>query len=273
MVVVNLIGGLGNQMFQYATARAIALERNQKLYINAKVFEKYTLHSYGLNHFNIKATAYNEPAKWIKKITNKLRLNSYYKETSFRYNSALFDNATKNLFLNGYFQSEIYFKKYRSIITNDFKIVSPLKPKTQSFLHNISQENSVSIHIRRGDFIEHEVHNTSKEAYYKKAMDFIESKIDKPTYYLFSDDMNWVKSNFKTNYNTIYVDFNDAKTAYEDLILMSHCKHNIIANSSFSWWASWLNENTNKIVIAPQQWFNGDKYDYTDVIPNSWIKL
>ncbi|MGB6269589.1 MAG: alpha-1,2-fucosyltransferase, partial [Olleya sp.] len=158
-------------------------------------------------------------------------------------------------------------------ILRDFKIVSPLKKQTQKLLTEMTQTNAVSIHIRRGDFLKHDVHNTSKEDYYKEALSVIESKIEQPTYYLFSDDMDWVKANFKTKHKTVYVDFNDATTAFEDIKLMSNCKHNIIANSSFSWWSAWLNTNPNKIIIAPKQWFNGDKYDYTDVVPKSWITI
>ena len=104
-------------------------------------------------------------------------------------------------------------------------------------------------------------------------MKLIESKINKPVYFIFSDDMPWVKQNFKTKFETIYVDFNDASTNYEDLKLMTSCKHNIIANSSFSWWGAWLNKNPNKMVIAPTKWFNDETRDYKDVIPKNWIKI
>ncbi|WP_203257351.1 alpha-1,2-fucosyltransferase [Hyunsoonleella ulvae] len=271
MVVVKLIGGLGNQMFQYATAKAIAQKRKQKLYLDTSAFKNYSLHNYDLHHFNIKAGSFKSPPKWLKKITNKIGLNKYYKESSFRYDASLWDNKTKNVFLSGYFQSEKYFKKYRKVILNDFKTISPLSPETVSLLNEISKVNAISIHIRRGDFLKHDVHNTSKEEYYERAMQFIESKVDNPIYYCFSDDMDWVKTNFKTNFKTIYVDFNTASTAYQDMLLMSRCKHNIIANSSFSWWAAWLNTSEDKFVCAPKKWFNGSTYDFTDVIPNTWI--
>ncbi|WP_044399014.1 alpha-1,2-fucosyltransferase [Lacinutrix sp. Hel_I_90] len=273
MIVIKLIGGLGNQMFQYATAKAIALHKNTTLKLDVSAFENYDLHDYSLDHFNITAKKYQQPPKWLKKIQNKLKPKTYYNEESFRYNSFLFDSNAKTILLNGYFQSEQYFLKYREEIIKDFSITSPLKPETKALLQKVHKTNAVSIHIRRGDFLKHDVHNTFKEEYYKKAMKTIESKIDNPTYYLFSDDMPWVKLNFKSNFKTVYVDFNDAQTAFEDLVLMSNCKHNIIANSSFSWWAAWLNTNPSKIVIAPEQWFNGNKYDYTDVVPETWVKI
>ncbi|WGD34884.1 alpha-1,2-fucosyltransferase [Olleya sp. YS] len=273
MIVIKLIGGLGNQMFQYAAAKAVALHTKQELKLDTSGFDDYNLHDYGLHHFNINAKLFNQKSKWIRKLEHKLNLTTYYNEQSFRFNPEVFNINTKNIQLNGYFQSEDYFINYRNDILNNFKIVSPLKQQTQYLLAEMAKTNAVSIHIRRGDFLKHEVHNTSKAQYYKDAMAVIESKIEQPTYYLFSDDMEWVKANFKTNHKAVYVDCNDAATAFEDIKLMSNCKHNIIANSSFSWWSAWLNTNPNKIVIAPKQWFNGDQYDYTDVVPKSWIKL
>lgn len=273
MIVVKLIGGLGNQMFQYAAAKALALEKKEKLYIDIRAFKNYDLHAYSLHHFNIREKEYKQQPRWCRKIQNKLKRVTSYNETSFRFNAKIFEIETKHVFLNGYFQSEAYFLKYRDRLLEDFKITSELKLETKALLKDMSGTNAISIHIRRGDFLQHHVHNTSKEDYYKAAMQYIENKIQSPTYYVFSDDMEWVKKNFKTNYKAIYVDFNDAATGFEDLKLMSHCQHNIIANSSFSWWSAWLNTNPNKIVIAPEHWFNGDQYDYTDVVPKSWIKI
>tara|TARA_R110002051_G_scaffold9348_1_gene37118 strand:+ start:32 stop:853 length:822 start_codon:yes stop_codon:yes gene_type:complete len=273
VVVVKLIGGLGNQMFQYAAAKALALHTKHELRLDLSGFEDYKLRAYGLHHFNINAKPFKQKSKWIRKLENKLKLTTYYNEQSFRFNPEVFNIINKNIRLQGYFQAEDYFITYRNDILNDFKIVSPLKKQTQNLMVEMAKTNAVSIHIRRGDFLTHEVHNTSKEEYYKEAMTFIESKIEQPTYYVFSDDMDWVKANFKSNHKAVYVDFNDASTAFEDIKLMSNCQHNIIANSSFSWWAAWLNTNLNKIVIAPKQWFNGEQYDYTDVVPKPWIKL
>ncbi|WP_452596485.1 alpha-1,2-fucosyltransferase [Pontimicrobium sp. MEBiC01747] len=274
MVVIKLIGGLGNQLFQYATAKALALQNNTTLYIDRSAFNNYDLHAYGLHHFNIKPKIYKEaPSKFVRKILNKLNINTYYQEESFSYNEAVLELKTKNIFLSGYFQSELYFQNYRKELLKDLEVTALLKEQTKKQLQNIEQTNSVSIHIRRGDYLLHEKHNTSKELYYKSAMKLIEDKIENPVYYMFSDDMEWVKTNFKTNKKTVYIDFNDAATNYEDLKLMSNCKHNIIANSSFSWWGAWLNINKDKIVIAPQQWFNSKEQDYSNVIPNSWIKI
>jgi hypothetical protein len=129
------------------------------------------------------------------------------------------------------------------------------------------------LHIRRGDYLTNIVHNTNKEDYYKNAIKLIEEKVKNPVFYIFSDEIEWVKQNFDIKYPTVYVDFNDALTNFEDIKLMSSCKHNIIANSSFSWWSAWLNENSNKIVIAPKQWFTDVSRNTKDIIPKSWIKI
>ncbi|OMQ09869.1 alpha-1,2-fucosyltransferase [[Flexibacter] sp. ATCC 35103] len=273
MIVVQLIGGLGNQLFQYAAAKAFALETEQKLYIDVSQFESYKLHNYALNHFNIISNVYNKPNRYFKKIKSFYQKNTSYKEVDFGYNQDLFNLKGDTIFLDGYFQSEKYFKKYEKEIREDFEIRTPLKKITTDTIAKIETVNSVSIHIRRGDYLNNPLHNTSKEEYYKKALEIIEEKITNPVFFVFSDDINWVKSNFSTNHETVFIDFNDASTNFEDLKLMASCKHNVIANSSFSWWGAWLNKNQNKIVIAPKLWFNDNSININDIIPTSWLKI
>lgn len=273
MIIIQLLGGLGNQMFQYAAAKALSLENNQQLVIDTTAFDTYKLHQFGLKNFATQLRFYNFISKSRAKLHKFLGNFTVYKEKQFNYNPDFFAQKTTTIYLEGYFQSELYFKKYEKEIRSEFEITAPLKRETIQFLDKMKHENAVSIHIRRGDYLQHEIHNTDKTEYYSLAMQYIETSVFNPVYYLFSDDMNWVKENFKINFETHYVDFNDASTNYEDLKLMSCCKHNIIANSSFSWWSAWLNTNPNKIVIAPQKWFNNESRDYSDVLPESWIKL
>lgn len=273
MVIINLIGGLGNQMFQYAAARALSLEKNQVLRLNVKAFENYSLHKYGLFHFKLKHKHYKKPSRLKNKFINIFKNKIKFIEQEFNYNPNLQNIEGNPIELEGYFQCEKYFIKYENQIRADFEIISPLKQKTKDTIDFMKSVNSVSIHIRRGDYLFHEMHNTDKEKYYMQAMKMVESQITNPVYFLFSDDMDWVKSNFKSVFETYYIDFNDANTNYEDLKLMSTCQHNIIANSSFSWWGAWLNTNPNKMVIAPQKWFKENTFNYEDVIPQNWIKL
>ena len=286
MVAVELIGGLGNQMFQYATARALALSRNENLLLDNHLFESYALHDFGLNHFNIDRSFLEiektvfEPlslSNRAKAILSKREIYNLYAEKDLTFNEKLFTLQHKNIFLKGYFQSEKYFIKFEDQLRKDFEIKSPLKKQTIDFLKIIEAENSVSLHIRRGDYVTNPeanaVHGTCDLNYYHRAIDIIKEKIDKPVFFIFSDDIDWAKENLKIDSPIYFVDFNDASTNYEDIKLMSACKHNIIANSSFSWWGAWLNANRSKTVIAPSRWFKIDIHNSKDIIPESWMKI
>lgn len=274
MIVVRLIGGLGNQMFQYAAAKALALATRQTLRIDRNSFKDYKVHQYGLHHFSIKDTEYSKLDKIVHRIKHLNVKKAVYNETDFRFNPDLHALKGNPLILNGYFQCEDYFIKYKKEIGEAFEISSPLKPITKDLLKKIQCENAVSIHIRRGDYLQSEPHNTDKTDYYLKAIDVIKARVTDPVFYVFSDDMPWVKENFKIDAVLNYIDFNDPDTNFEDMQLMSSCKHNIIANSSFSWWSAWLNKNPEKIVTAPREWFTStEEMDYQDVVPNDWIKI
>lgn len=275
MIIIKIKGGLGNQMFQYAIAKAFSLETKRPFQLDISIFESYKLHNYGLHHFNIQSNFYLPESKWkrkLKKIFNKV---VFYNEDhhAFNFNPNLIQTKSDILFLEGYYQSEKYFLKYEKEIRADFEIVSPLKQQTIETVAYMQKVNAVAIHFRRGDYVGNSLYETNKSTYYTEALEYIEAKVENPVYFLFSDDMPWVKNNFKTNFETHYIDFNDAATNFEDLKLMSSCKHNIITNSSFSWWGAWLNSNPNKIVVAPKVWFNDEKVNTTDIIPENWIKL
>ena len=275
MIVIKIKGGLGNQMFQYAIAKAFSLETKRPFQLDISIFESYKLHNFGLHHFNIQSNFYQPESIWkirFKKLFYKV---VFYNEDhhAFNFNPNLIQTKSDILFLEGYYQTQKYFLKYEKEIRTDFEIVSPLKQQTIETVAYMQTVNSVSIHFRRGDYIGNPVHETDNTTYYKDAIQLIESKIEHPVYFLFSDDIPWVKENFTSNFETHFVDFNDASTNFEDLKLMASCKHNIIANSSFSWWGAWLNKNPNKIVIAPKKWFNTEKVNTSDIIPENWIKL
>ncbi len=141
----------------------------------------------------------------------------------------------------------------------------------------IESTNAVSLHIRRGDYVKvketNDFHGVCSIAYYETAIELITNKINDPVFYIFSDDMDWVKKNFNIRQNHVFVDANDAATNYEDMRLMSLCKHNIIANSSFSWWGAWLNPSSSKTVIAPKKWMKDPSIETIDLIPGNWIRL
>lgn len=273
MIVIKVIGGLGNQMFQYAAAKAISIEKKQKMFLDVDSFNSYALHKYGLHHFALRTNFFKKPSDFKKIFIKFFGNKKIYKEFDLGFDTDFFGLKGKPLILEGYFQSELYFKKYEKEIREDFQIVSTLKPITIKTIDFIKSVNAVSIHFRRGDYIGNAIHDTDKTEYYKVAVKNIENKVESPVFFVFSDDINWAKQNFKSTFETHYIDFNDAESNYEDLKLMASCKHNIIANSSFSWWGAWLNSNPEKIVIAPQKWFADEKLNEKDIIPQDWIKI
>lgn len=276
MIVIRIKEGLGNQMFQYAFARSLSLSLpyEVKLDIWGKISEKYECtrysRSYGLNNFkiNLDVASKSELRKWslcdnsfYHKILGlrkgyKSKYNIYFEE-DFNYDPNK-KNICDNMYLVGWFQNELYFNNIRRVLLAEFKPRKKVKiPKVYS---DIMKYNTViSIHIRRGDYV------TDKEArkylgpckrdYYKRAIKYISEKVTNPFYLIFTDDISWAKINFHCNYPFAFVSDIQKYEDWEEMILMSKCKHNIIANSTFSWWGAWLNTNTEKIVIAPEKWF------------------
>lgn len=295
MIIVKLIGGLGNQMFQYATARSLAEKHSTILKLDVAGFEDYKLHRYSLHCFNIwehlatqtevstliSASANQNPL--MSKLKNLVKYqpiwqNNVYlcKEKYFHFDPVVLD-APQNSYLDGYWQSERYFVNIKDILIREFSIKYPQDARSREISKAIAETESVSIHIRRADYVENEVtykiHGACTLDYYYRCLDLLMDKIKNPHFFIFSDDHQWVKANLKLDYPMTLVDHNNASKNYEDLRLMSQCKHNIIANSTFSWWAAWLNQNPHKIIYAPQQWFTETTRDTKDLIPQTWNKV
>lgn len=289
MIIVRLIGGLGNQMFQYALGRSLALKNDAELKLDIIGFESYKLHKYSLDSFNIKKGVaseseinrfkkYKERAgrKWF--FYNMLFADSskYFQEKSFAFDPRVL-GLGNDVYIDGYWQSAKYFKDSVAIIRDDFSFILPQGERDVEVSKMIRECTAVSIHIRRADYVTsaatNKTHGTCSIGYYHEAVETMTKKINNPHFFIFSDDHDWVKQNIMINYPTVYVDHNNADTNYQDLRLMASCKHNIIANSSFSWWGAWLNENPNKIVVAPQKWFADISKNDNDLIPPTWIRI
>ncbi len=269
MIVVKIIGGLGNQLFQYACGYNLARYLNTDLKIDISEFEKYKLHNFTLNKFNISA-------KYASK--KDLEGLNIFKEKTLNFDSEVF-NCDTNSYLDGYWASEKYFIKSKKNLINEFKVLNNLEDMNLEFSKLIENSNSVSLHIRRGDYVPNSYKEQLLEIcdldYYKRSIDYFKQKGEDYTFFIFTDDKKWVRDNFKINdFKYYFIEHNDADLNYEDFRLMSLCKHNIIANSTFSWWASWLNLNTTKIIIAPKKWHTQKiKTKIKDLIPDEWIKL
>ena len=201
----------------------------------------------------------------------------YINEEAFNNSNKIFSKNVDR-YLDGYWQSEKYFKQIELSIRNEFTLKNELKGRAKKNLSQIIEANSVAIHIRKlhsvladGKISEKALKIFANVSinYYYESIKYLSVKTIKPQYFIFSDNPEWPKSNIKIPYPTTIVSgFED----YEDLILMSKCKHQIIANSTFSWWGAWLNKNPDKIVIAPEKWVVDDN-DYQAQIPESWLRF
>jgi hypothetical protein len=293
MILVKLQGGLGNQMFQYATSRSL-IKQPDKVQFDHTFLEQnnadkehFTARKFELDIFkNIKA---NKTPKWkvnffmsqsfsfrlLRLILNRRLL--FIRQIENELITLPIHSKNGNLYLDGYFQSEKYFKPIRQQLLNEFEF-----PEFDPYNEDLKQQiiksrNSVSIHVRRGDYIKSErilnVHGVLNYSYYQKAIDILNAVFTGLDFFIFSDDMKWAKETFK-EYNTQFFDHNKGNESWKDMALMSYCKHHIIANSSFSWWGAWLSKNTG-YTFAPSRWFNPltVNFNIRDFIPDNWTIL
>jgi hypothetical protein len=280
MIITHLYGGLGNQMFQYAVARRIAYHGGEELKLDITIFAEYPLRVYELKYFQIEENfaTQEEIAKLKYNFFNRLKplyKRTYIKEKHFQYTPQI-SKLRRNVYLEGYWQTERYFKDIEDIIRKDFTVKTPLAGSNLEIAKKISEVDAVSVHIRRGDYVANpttnEIHGVCGLSYYYDCIAKLASKINNPHFFVFSDDQEWVQENLKISFPVTFITQNGAEKAYEDLRLMSLCKHHIIANSSFSWWGAWLAPGKDKIVYAPSRWFNLD-IDTSDLLPAGWIKV
>lgn len=283
------MGGLGNQMFQYAFARAKSLRLRRgfcldKSFLNVKKNKgEYTIRNFELDCFNLQYKTAGLVSVYLYRfldiIFRKLNLNQKIieYEKTIKFDKDLV-NSNASVFI-GYFQSEKYFQEYREQIIKDFQLKDTISKYSQDVLCDIegNYENSVSVHLRRGDYVSlqsaSDVHGTCSVDYYKKAIETIRGFKPAARFYFFSDDMNWVKKEFFNIDNSFFVEDSPDKKSFEDMYIMSRCHSNIIANSSYSWWGAWLNQNTEKVVIAPKEWFSKKEFCSEDIIPSEWMKI
>lgn len=284
MIITRILGGLGNQLFQYAAGKTLSVQHQSKLLLDVRAFDEYKLRNFDLAAFNINLQYATEEqiTPFLSRTTfGKLRDNVFpmrlrkvYKPKHFHFDKKFFA-APSTIYLQGYWQSEKFFAPIKDEIREDIV----LRPEhIGNILHigrDIADKCAIAVHIRRGDYNNSEaldMHGMLDQSYYKPAIQLIQDKYPDAIFYFFSDDINWAKQNLPVE-NAIYVSGNLSKTHLEDFYLMSQCKHNIIANSSFSWWAAWLNNNPGKTVITPKNWFNNGPKDLQDLIPEGWLKL
>lgn len=296
MKFVAISGGLGNQMFNYAFCVSLRA-KGKKAVLFAPFLNRSKAYGHQGNElkklFNIKSyqgfasvvigtllVIYSHllrfiPVKSRCKFYKLIGIQVISVPENFLYYSEVFLFKHNNELFRGTWQSEKFFSGAAEKIREAFTFnESLLSEQTIKIRNQITIENSVSVHIRRGDYLSDQYRNGFASActpeYYNSAINNIKNMVDTPHFYIFTDDREWVSENFKYNNSTV-IDHNNGKDSWQDMYLMSQCGHNIIANSSFSWWGAWLNENKGKIVIAPKRWWSSFEKD--DVVPESWIRL
>lgn len=308
MIQLNLMAGMGNQMFEYAYARALSLEYKEPLVVNPYFM---TLAGFGAgrkNYYNnvLEVLNISSDVKMLNKakgyirgirdiaefvmmrkyqggqklhgIENFHKLNQkgkYFTDDSFTYYDSQKSEKTNKRVI-GYYQSEKYFSKYRNTIRKELKVIKEPSEQNKVMLQEIDGCNAVCVHIRRGDYVSNSKNAAlvvCDESYYKKAMKYIAERVENPVFYVFSDnndEIAWIKENYHLGYEVRYVMLNNPD--YEELRLMYHCKNFIIANSTFSWWGAYLSENEDKIVVAPKVW-NKEYSNEVDVYMEDMIRM
>ncbi|MFO0453459.1 MAG: alpha-1,2-fucosyltransferase [Pseudomonadota bacterium] len=286
MIIARLLGGLGNQLFQYAAARAVALRHGQELRFDISGFASLPGRSYRLDHFRIDGRPIE--GKELRalgveglhfpwgRLKRKLGLRPaipVITEPHFHFDPRL-EQAPAHCYLSGYWQSPRYFADIEPQIRQEFQVRDPLSENTRALAERIAASESVAIHVRRGDYISNptaaSVHGICGSEYYAAAERLLLESRPGAQAFVFSDEPAWAASNLRLSMPAAFVDHNPPDRDYEDLHLMAQCKHHIIANSTFSWWGAWLATNPHKFVVAPRGWFKGVDHRVDDLIPREW---
>ncbi len=287
MIVTRLMGGLGNQMFQYAAGKALAQKLNTSLELDLSFLHKKngieTKRDFALDVFRLKPVFLSETLypdflklkenRMFRIINRKapfLLSRHYLSEKRFPFDPDFF-NSKNNTFLDGFWQTEKYFKDISGLIRTDFEFTLPLDSRNAALSAEISSSDSAGIHVRRGDYVNDKVtnayHGVCGIEYYRRGVEELSRIYPDLRWYVFSDDAKWVRENLSFIPGMSVIDHNTGSSSYKDMQLMSQCRHQIIANSSFSWWAAWLNKNKDKTVIAPEKWFLKSGIDTSDIYP------
>lgn len=285
MIIVRLQGRLGNQMFQYALVKSLQ-STGKEVMIDSSML-KYDGNYNELGLFpNVQEEMVEAPSELVqtlgdcnKFILHKIKRKVFgYKRThilekGYSFYGDIFE--MDNVYLEGYWQSEKYFQSVEKKIRNLY-IFPEIEDDMNIYLKKkIQNNNSISLHIRRGDYLDAKnapKHgNICTKQYYENAISYMENRVDNPVFFVFTDDPEWARKEYQDRKNMVFVDNNYGKNSYRDMQLMSLCKHNIVANSSFSWWGAWLNQTSSKITVAPPKWFNTGTMP--DIICKDWVVM
>jgi len=293
MIIIYLQGGLGNQMFQYAFGRRLAFDRRVPLKLDLSWYGEQSLRRYRLNSFEIYADVASKEdianvrgsnlvgfLDWFHNGIDR-RLPYFLRrqviEKSLQYDPKIVKFSRKNARLIGYWQCEKYFSSISTSLREEFKLNTSTSYEFDQWQEKILSAIAVSIHVRRGDYVTNpytnQVHGTCNINYYTNAMAYLQQRYNDVIFNVFSDDIDWAVANLKSSSPVNYISLASDNRDVEELLLMSNCKHHIIANSSYSWWGAWLGNSAEKIVIAPRKWTNDLKFALLDILPDKWVVL
>ncbi len=292
MIISKIFGGLGNQMFQYAAGHALAMRKGVEHRLDISAYEHFQMHQgFELNTvFNADASIASreeiDRIIGIQSSTILQRLLARPAFAGFRKSSLVFEpgfkywdgmNSVKDdAYLSGYWQSPKYFQDFSSTIRSGFEFKLPMSSQNSMWADRIGALESISLHIRRGDYVTNssanKQHGLCSLDYYREAIRHITERVGNPHFFIFSDDQAWVRQHMHLEHPCSFVDHNSGEQSYNDLRLMSLCRHHIIANSSFSWWGAWLGSNSDGITIAPAKWF-ASGLDVRDLYPDGWVLM
>lgn len=287
MITMRIKGGLGNQLFQYAAAYSLAKRLNQPFQFDVAFTNNMTERAYKFSELNVNvATTVSDKMlskkirfiknKYINKMCRVLNLSKhkcedylYWIETKDTWQPDFFTIENGNLYVDGYFQSEEYFKDFRTDLLKQFTPRHTPEEEYKKILAEIKKVNAVAVHVRRGDFKKdnNPFHYLLDEKYYQKAIQYIREHVNEPVFFFFSDDINWVKEKFTDSKEFRFINLKTKHSDVDELMLMKNCNHIITANSTFSWWAAWLNDFEDATRIVPKR-----PYGMKGMIPQNWIK-
>jgi len=303
VVIVKLMGGLGNQLFQYATGKALAERHGASLKVDLSWYERDDRQgAFQLDRFlfafevvtpeEIKRLKHgtssvisllrhygqDQIAGHLFSVTHGSTLPqnlTYYPERAIDFDPAVMD-LSGDVYLDGFWQCENYFHSLRRELLSGFQLRDEIDKKNRDILTSITSSGSVCLHIRRGDYLSDSsatrIHGICSPAYYERAITYLKDVLHNPTFFIFSNDPAWVRERFDLGTRFVSVE-NNQGAGYMDLYLMKHCNHFVIANSTFSWWGAWLSEAKDNVVIGPKQWFSSKEYNDADRMPASWVRM
>lgn len=293
MIITRLVGGLGNQMFQYAAGRRLADRLGAKLKLDLSLLHREGNRQYGLDRFHVRAPVtrylsldfyegrHNAALRpWIIRRYGAIVRSLYVvmkEPVDMSLSNEVLQTRRRHTILSGFWQSEKYFLDDAEAIRQDLTLKAPPIGQNKDLMSVIAQVNAVSLHVRRGDYVHkpqaNAFHGLCSLEYYQKAVARIAAQVPAPHFFIFSDDPEWSRLNLRLSHPATFVTHNGADHAFEDLRLMSCCRHHIIANSSFSWWGAWLAAPPGGLVVAPERWYAVSTINTANLLPPAWIRL